>query len=209
MAGKRGKRDWKNRGITANKAAHRPKQRRSSLKPFQLPQRSLMQFVSTYTKPAAKPLPVAPAISSTTDDSSAMEPAMPLSIQQNNDFCHMNTRPFVQDKECCGNFLIHDFPKTSIQLWLLGQHLKVVLSQISLYNSPSSTGSVEVHACGEESATFVVQPGNTGTYTGTGITKVSINFKEGNPSFIEGKYVVSSSIWLLRPNCHNDDCDYE
>lgn len=178
MAGRKAKHAEKANRIAAPKAATRSKTRKNPLKPYQLPQRPMMQFISTYTRPAPQDLPV-PEI-----------------------------RPVIQDKECSGNFRVHDFPDDPMQLWMLSRHVQAALCQISVYNSPSSTGSVEVLISGGEHTAFIVHPGNTGTFSGADVRKVSIRFKEGNNSFIEGRYCISSSIWLNRCHGPEEDCNW-
>ncbi|OBR64368.1 hypothetical protein A7K91_12745 [Paenibacillus oryzae] len=210
MAGKRDKRNCKNKNSTGHRAALHPcKMRKNPLRPYRIPQRPHIQYVASYTRPVPKALPVIPAKLPVEVETNAAFPQHALSSSQSvSDYELAGRRPITQDKECCGNFQIHDFPDEPLQLWLLGQHLEAVLCQISIYNSPSSTGAVEVSAMGEELAAFVVQPGNTGTFTGTDIKKVSIRFKEGRPAYIEGKYCISTSFLIKRHPCP-DECDYE
>jgi hypothetical protein len=209
MAGKRDKRHSKNGSSTTHQTSSNPKMRKNPLSPFRLPQRSLMQVTSSYADPKPIPLTISPIKWPAEAETSSVAPQDLFPAQPSNDFMGFASRSFTQDKECCGNFLIQDLSEDTLQLWMLGQHLKATLTQISIYNSSSSTGAVEVSALGDEVAVFVVQPGNTSTFTGTDIRKVSICFKGGRSSYIEGKYCISSSIWVRRPPCPDEDCDFE
>ncbi|BBI31925.1 S-Ena type endospore appendage [Cohnella abietis] len=108
------------------------------------------------------------------------------------------------DKECCGNFLIQGHQTKSQEIWRAGESICVDLAQISIFNSPSSTSFLEVKITGNEQLSLQVYPGNTSTFTGHNVKTIQVSAKEGDHTYIEGKYCVTTSFRLIEDCCDDE-----
>ncbi|MGO4185798.1 S-Ena type endospore appendage [Paenibacillus sp. MCAF9] len=99
------------------------------------------------------------------------------------------------EKECCGNILLQG-NLTGLQIWETDIEAKVKLAQITIYSSPSSTDPLEVEIVGTETKLMIVPPGNTVNFIGEGIKSVKVSAKGNELLYIEGKYVISTTIGL-------------
>lgn len=103
----------------------------------------------------------------------------------------------LTEKECCGNFLIQENQTSPQLLWTMSPGLQAELTQVSLFNDTSSSGSVEMTIAGDRSS-FVMQiePGTTGTYTDRNIGSIHVALTGSKPGIAEGKYIVTAFFRL-------------
>lgn len=145
--------------------------------------------------PIKPSLPPAPAVCCIPVDPPAVVPINPPVVTPVDppELPRTNPIQFVE-KDCCGNFLIQEDQIKPIQLWAVGESIQVDLAQISIFNSSSSTGFLEVEITGAEPMNLQVYPGNTATFTGQNIRSIEIAARATSPVYIEGKYSVLSTF---------------
>ncbi|WP_391574270.1 S-Ena type endospore appendage, partial [Cohnella sp.] len=103
----------------------------------------------------------------------------------------------LTEKECCGNFLIQENQTSPQLLWTMSPGLQAELTQVSLFNDTSSSGSIQMTIAGDRSS-FVMQiePGTTGTYTDRNIGSIHVALTGSKPGVAEGKYIVTAFFRL-------------
>ncbi len=103
----------------------------------------------------------------------------------------------LTEKECCGNFLIQENQTSPQLLWMMSPGLQAELTQVSLFNDTSSSGSIQMTIAGDRSS-FVMQiePGTTGTYTDRNIGSIHVALTGSKPGIAEGKYIVTAFFRL-------------
>ncbi|OPH47128.1 hypothetical protein BC351_11500 [Paenibacillus ferrarius] len=72
----------------------------------------------------------------------------------------------------------------------------IAVAQLSIYCDSASTDALEVEIEGAEKKHLSVSPGNTNNFIGQGITSIRISSKEQAMTYVEGKYVVSTTLQL-------------
>ncbi|WP_326072542.1 S-Ena type endospore appendage [Paenibacillus alba] len=101
----------------------------------------------------------------------------------------------VVEKECCGNILIQGIQPPFL-IWEADVDAAITVAQLSIYCDSSSTDALEVEIEGAEKKHLSVSPGNTNNYIGQGITSIRISSKEQTMTYVEGKYVISTTLQL-------------
>lgn len=101
----------------------------------------------------------------------------------------------IVEKECCGNILIQG-NQTGFNIWETDIESEIKVVQITIYSSSSSTDTLDVEIEGSETKHMNVPPGNTINFIGQGIKSVKVSAAENELKYIEGKYVISTTIEL-------------
>lgn len=102
----------------------------------------------------------------------------------------------LTEKECCGNFLVQENQTSPQQLWTMSPGIQAELTQVSIFNDASSSGSLEAIIVGDGPFVLRIDPGTTGTFTDRNVRSIHIAPKENKTGIIEGKYCVTAFFRL-------------
>ncbi|SFS61850.1 hypothetical protein SAMN05428962_1542 [Paenibacillus sp. BC26] len=104
-------------------------------------------------------------------------------------------KTYTFDKECCGSILLQG-EQSEFQLWELDVYSMQTLTQISIFSNEKSTQALEVDIVGLTTKQMLVPPGSTVNYIGQSVTAVLVPAQGSESTYIEGKYVISTTLTL-------------
>ncbi|MBH5317861.1 hypothetical protein I6N90_08605 [Paenibacillus sp. GSMTC-2017] len=81
-------------------------------------------------------------------------------------------------------------------IWEIDVDSNITVAQVSFYLNSNSTEALEVLIKGEEKKRLYVPPGSTTNYIGQGIRSIKIPNQGNEQTYIEGKYVISTTLQL-------------
>ncbi|MZQ83065.1 hypothetical protein GQF01_13205 [Paenibacillus sp. 5J-6] len=111
----------------------------------------------------------------------------------------------VVDKECCGNILMQG-QQPGFYIWETDVDSHITIAQISIFSSSSSTNALEVRIDGTESKILSVPPGSTINFIGQGTKSIFISVLATEMTYVEGKYVISTTLQVpSESDCHNEE----
>ncbi|UKS28898.1 hypothetical protein LOZ80_08220 [Paenibacillus sp. HWE-109] len=103
----------------------------------------------------------------------------------------------VVDKECCGNIMLQG-KQPGFIIWENDVDANMSVVQISIFSNSNSSEALEVEVEGETRKTMFVPPGSTTNLIGKGITSVKIVTQGNELSYVEGKYVISTTLQIIK-----------
>ncbi|SDW61591.1 S-Ena type endospore appendage [Paenibacillus sp. CF384] len=102
---------------------------------------------------------------------------------------------YTFDKECCGSILLQG-EQSEFQLWELDVLSTQTLTQISIFINDKSTQALEIDVVGITTKHMIVPPGSTVNYIGQSVTAVRVPSQGSDSTYIEGKYVISTTLTM-------------
>ncbi|ANY69098.1 hypothetical protein BBD42_23395 [Paenibacillus sp. BIHB 4019] len=81
-------------------------------------------------------------------------------------------------------------------IWEADVDSQTTIAQISVFSNATSTDALNIDINGEEQKRIVVLPGNTSNFIGQGVKSVKISVQGNDFTYVEGKYVISTTLQL-------------